>query len=305
VPDPGGALADEPPATLVLSPETPVITAGDWNEDEVKNGAVKGPAEWISRAAIADAPDTPDAPDAPDVPDAPGATRPGQDAVNDLGGDGPDRDGSDMALDDARDVFTGSQATVFTNTYDYVSWQDSIATLRRAFVFSSASLPADGSATPPELLGFADGPGAVTYAASDHRPVIADFILPAVGCSTAPDLGGASAGAGGFVPEFRMCGGLAAGQRARFLLQGAAPGALAVPIIGAAAVAAPFAGGTLLPSPPVALPGLLTDARGNLLVVLAGGGGPLKLVVQWAVLDPRQTSAGLCLSNALEITWPP
>lgn len=48
-PDPRGKIADSPPATHVLGPETPVVIGGDWNEDELTNGT-KGPAEWLCRA---------------------------------------------------------------------------------------------------------------------------------------------------------------------------------------------------------------------------------------------------------------
>ncbi len=278
VPDPHDALFDQPPAGSVLGPDTPLITAGDWNEDEAKNGDVKGPAAWIAAAAAADGPDP--------------------------GGDGPDRDGTDLALDDARDVFTGSPSTIFGNKYDVVAWQDSIATLRRAFVFSTASLPADGSATPPELLGMPGGFAGASYAASDHRPIVADFILPAAGCRQGEYVGGGKAGSSGTIPRFTMCGGLGPGQEAIFVLSGAPPAVVAVPVLGFGVERQPFAGGSLLPSPPMPLPGLMTNARGRVWVRIAGGGGPLHLVVQWVVLDAK-ASYGKSLSNAMAVTWPP
>jgi hypothetical protein len=131
-PDPFDAIADIPPASAPLRPDTLVIAGGDWNEDEDANGAVKGPAEWIVQAALGD--------------EAGGA-------------DGTDRDGTDMTYDDARDPFTGSGATLGPWKKDYLSWQDAVGTLRRAIVFDTATLPDDGSATPHALLGAEDVSG--------------------------------------------------------------------------------------------------------------------------------------------------
>ncbi|MDX2117461.1 MAG: GC-type dockerin domain-anchored protein [Planctomycetota bacterium] len=143
-PNPRGRIISG--ATAVLDAYTPVIWGGDFNEDENTNGR-DGPALWMTRAQVAG------------------------------GTDGTDRDRSDSSFDDARDPFTNSRVTQGSSSkLDYICWQDSIATLRRSFIFNSASI---GSNTPPaELAGF----GAVavlTSLASDHRPVIADFILPA------------------------------------------------------------------------------------------------------------------------------
>lgn len=147
VPDPNGAIFDQPPATKILSPQSLIVTGGDWNEDEVLNGSTKGPADWIVKAEFAD---------------------PG-------GNDGPDRDRSDLALDGAKDVFSGASNTQGSSKLDYVAWQDSVASLRRAFLFNTLTMPS--TAWPPEIQGF-PSPIVTSTQASDHRPVIVDLVLP-------------------------------------------------------------------------------------------------------------------------------
>lgn len=148
VPDPNGKVADLPPAPRVLDAHTLVVTGGDLNEDEVANGAVQGPAAWIELAQFADGQGPPD---------------------------GPDRDRSDLRLDDAADVFTGAATSLGNVKFDCLVWQDSVADERRAFVFASGNLPP--GAYPPPLAGW---PSAVQASslASDHRPVVVDLILP-------------------------------------------------------------------------------------------------------------------------------
>lgn len=142
-PNPRGRIITT--ATSVLDAYTPVIWAGDFNEDENTNGR-DGPVLWMTRAELAG------------------------------GTDGTDRDRSDSAFDDARDPFNNSRVTQGSGKLDYICWQDSIATLRRSFIFNSASI--GGNPAPSELTSF--GTVAVMSAlAADHRPVIADFILPA------------------------------------------------------------------------------------------------------------------------------
>ncbi len=144
VPDPNNKIIDSPAATRMLADATPVVIGGDWNEDELNNG-MKGPAEWMTVAAT-------------------------------IGGvDGTDRDRSDMTYDDARNPYNNQRGTNGSSKLDYLAWQDSIATLRRAFIFNS-SLPS--AWYPPELIGF-PSPSAASGVASDHRPVVADLVLPA------------------------------------------------------------------------------------------------------------------------------
>ena len=145
IPDPHDKIADYPPATSILDDYTPVIVGGDWNEDELENGR-KGPAEWITVAAVTG------------------------------GADGTDRDRSDMTYDDARNPYDNNRVTYGSSKLDYVAWQDSIATLRNTFIFHTTGLPS--AWYPPEILGFPSPPVISVYA-SPHRPVTADFILPA------------------------------------------------------------------------------------------------------------------------------
>jgi endonuclease/exonuclease/phosphatase family metal-dependent hydrolase len=152
VPDPNSRIADSPQMTNILGPDTPVVLGGDWNEDEGSNGT-KGPAEWLTRAQQTG------------------------------GTDGTDRDRSDSALDGATDAFTGSGNSLGNVKFDYIAWQDSIATLRIQTIFNSAST--SGSSVPPELVGFPNVTAASSIA-SDHRPVIVDLVLPVGGGCVAP-----------------------------------------------------------------------------------------------------------------------
>jgi hypothetical protein len=258
----------------VLGPLSLVVTGGDWNEDEAGNGT-DGPAVWITRGAQAD---------------PSGGAR----------GDGPDKDGSDLRYDDARDPFTGSASTHFGIKRDYVAWQDSLGQLRKSFVFDSAHLPADGSATPPALLGFPGGAKLVSALASDHRPVSVDLRVPQRVCAEAEDLGGGTPGGSGRPPRASLCGGLASGEQALLRLEHAAPLApawLMVSALGRNPV--------VPPGPALVLQPVITDRAGELtLGRLDGGGGPYALRLQWAVLDGGAAD-GHCLSNALRLEWLP
>lgn len=277
VPDPFGKIADAPPATSILGPDTLVVTGGDWNEDEALDGT-KGPAEWITRAAVADAAG---------------------------GADGTDRDRSDMLYDSALDPLGGASATLGPFKYDALAWQDSIAVLQRAFLFDSATLPFDGSATPPELAGFVGGEQTASGLASDHRPVVIDLALPRAECNDAVDLGLAKPGSGGLLPRFTVCGRLATGGTADVHLQDAAPLAPAWLVASLAPGSLPFAGGVLVPLPDFLVGPFATDGAGALrFPAVPGGGGPLLLYAQWIVLD-RGASFGKSLSNALAIPWLP
>jgi hypothetical protein len=145
VPDPHNRILDGPAATSILDDYTPVVLGGDWNEDELNNGR-KGPAEWLTVAEFTG------------------------------GTDGTDRDRGDMVYDNALNQFNGSRATQSSSKLDYIAWQDSIATLRRAFIFNTNQQPA--GSLPPELVSMPAGTLA-SGLASDHRPVIVDLILPA------------------------------------------------------------------------------------------------------------------------------
>jgi hypothetical protein len=272
VPDPNDKILDTPAAGTIASPTTPVISAGDWNENEDTNGT-KGPAEWIIAAEF-------------------------------LGGDdGTDRDTSDMTRDAATDWFTGNPNSIGNTKFDYLAWQDSIATLRRAVIFNSQTIPIGDQ--PPELAGFPASYTLVSGSASDHRAVFVDLILPAGTCNDGVDLGFGTPGTGGLVPRFTVCGTLDTGGSADVLLEQARPLALAAAVVGLSTIHAPFAGGTLVPAPSVIFGGLVTDSAGQLeLPGIPGGGGPFDLYLQWVVQDPAAT-AGKALSNALKVSWLP
>ncbi len=150
-PDPASVVLDSPAATQILSPLTPVVWGGDFNEDEDTNGR-DGPAMWMTRALTA----------------SPGGT------------DGTDRDRSDSTFDSSVDPINGNDSTFGSSTghnkLDYICWQDSIAVARRTFTFNSTNYGA--AAQPPQLSGYSGGAALASSTASDHRPVIADFILP-------------------------------------------------------------------------------------------------------------------------------
>lgn len=151
-PDPSTRIADSPAATSVLDAQTPVVIAGDWNEDANATTS-RTPADWLTQALTV------------------GGTS-----------DGTDRDGSDMTYDLATHFTTGSDASHNSGAkYDYIAWQDSIATLRLQTIFISGSNAA--AAQPPEVVGFTGGASGISNAASDHRPVIVDLRLPVVDCN--------------------------------------------------------------------------------------------------------------------------
>lgn len=152
-PDPSNRISDSPAATQVLPANTPVILGGDWNEDEVSNGATRGPVSWLASAASVG-----------------GAT------------DGTDRDLTDATPDASVHFFSGSSSSQNSGSkLDYLLWQDSIATLRLSSIFHSGSNTA--LSQPAELSGFAGGVTSVSSAASDHRPVFADLRLAVVDCN--------------------------------------------------------------------------------------------------------------------------
>jgi len=278
VPDPRGRIADNPPATMVLDNNTPIVCGGDWNEDEIGNGATRGPTDWIARAALAEG----------------------------AGSDGPDRDRSDMVWDAAVDPFTGTRWTYPSGPYtdDYICWQDSIAGLRRSFVFQTNTVVA--SAMPPQLNGFLPAETQASAVCSDHRPVIADLILPAaLACSTAfsTDLGFAKLGGNQRFPRFSLCGSLASGQTGVLTLDDAPPNGLVAAGLSGARTLLTGWGGTILLDQPVLLGPFLADANGHVAVSVPGGGGS-RLYMQWVLLDPA-ASFGLGFSNAQQLNFGP
>ncbi|MBX3323223.1 MAG: hypothetical protein KF757_09565 [Phycisphaeraceae bacterium] len=148
VSDPNNKIAFPASTPAVLDANTPVIVGGDLNENEATNGR-KGPAEWIARAAVTG------------------------------GTDGTDRDRSDSTYDSAQHPISGETGTFSaSNKLDYLIWQDSIATARRQFTFASFTTGMTIDKLPVPVRTFPIQPLSTSGVASDHRPVIIDFILP-------------------------------------------------------------------------------------------------------------------------------
>ncbi|MCC6285792.1 MAG: endonuclease/exonuclease/phosphatase family protein [Phycisphaerales bacterium] len=144
-PDPFNKIIDVPAATLPLDAHTPVFMGGDFNEDENSTPSTRGPVSYLAAGGV-------------------------------IGGaDGTDHDGTDARYDDSRDPFTNGRATQSSSKLDYIVWQESIATLRRSFIYNSSS--GGSAAWPPEIETFFN-PALISGRASDHKPVIADFMLP-------------------------------------------------------------------------------------------------------------------------------
>jgi hypothetical protein len=117
-----------------------------------------------------------------------------------------------------------------------------------------------------------------------------------------PDLG--FAGPGG--ASLSVCGdALASGGSADLLLSGA-PASSPAWIAGSLGYApTALLGGTIVTVPVLFVVPVLTDAAGALAVPgLFGGGGPLELFLQCAILDAGQP-AGFALSNAVKLQFLP
>ena len=153
--DPNNKVAS-PSSGTVLDDHTPVIVGGDLNEQPGN-----GPAEFIARAAVTG------------------------------GTDGTDRDRSDSSLDFAVHPVTGDTSTQGSGSkLDYLIYQDSIATARRSFIFRSSGSGMSTAKIPEPARSFPSPAAAISNIASDHRPVIMDFILPAAftdPCPSPPD----------------------------------------------------------------------------------------------------------------------
>ena len=267
-PDPFGKIADSPAATMVLGANTPVVMGGDWNEDEVTNNDV-GPAQWLTAAQNLDGAGT---------------------------SDGTDRNRTDMILDLAADEFTLSTITGFGSKYDYMVWQDSVATLRNSFVFNVATIPT--GLAPATLTGWSGALNTMSTTASDHRPVIVDLILPRpLPCNTAAiDLGMAKLGGNMLFPRFSACGSTAVGAPVTLSLTSAAPNAIIYVGLGTSSAYLPLAGGTILPAPLSVGGPFFTDATGSFTLPIANPAG--SLIAQWAIIDPGATFS-LAFSNGL------
>ena len=148
-PDPHSKVQDSPSATTVINDLAAVVHAGDFNDFIFPS---EDGTRWCAWAENVDGIGSPD---------------------------GPDGDRSDLGLDDARDFFTGSGATQGSNKLDRVLYTDSLLAIDNEFVFNSASIPT--GAMPPEVSGFFS-PFSLSTIASDHRPVMVDFVFPVLDC---------------------------------------------------------------------------------------------------------------------------
>lgn len=277
-PDPRGRIADSPAATRVLDPNTVVITGGDLNEDETTNTRV-GPVQWMASA---------------------------QTVASGTVNDGTDRNRTDMTFDTSVDLFNGARTTFIGSNYkpDYLIWQDSIASLRRSFVFNSTTI-APAAAMPPQLASFTGGGSTASTVAADHLPVVGDFVLPlALGCNdAATDLGFASLGGNGTFPRYHVCGSLAGGGTGNFTLSSVPPGAQCYLGVSLSQGIQLVFGGTLVPSGAEPIGPFVADGTGRVQFAYPGG-LPFELVTQWAVVDAGSLT-GVSLSNALRLRFLP
>ncbi len=148
--DPNAKIAFPSSSPSLLDEHTPVIWGGDLNENESTNGR-KGPAEWLARA------------------EQTGGT------------DGTDRNRSDSVYDAAAHPINGQTGTFgssSTNKLDYLIWQDSVAPVRRQFIFYSSGTGMSQSKLPSPVDVFPVQPLSCSSIASDHKPVVVDFMLP-------------------------------------------------------------------------------------------------------------------------------
>lgn len=156
--DPNSKIAFPATTPSVLDLYTPVIWGGDFNENEATNGR-KGPAEWFARANVTG------------------------------GTDGTDRDRTDGVWDSASQPITGeigTQGSGSTNKLDYQVFQDSVAPVRRQFIFRSSGSGMTAAKLPLPVRNFPIQPLSASGLASDHRPVIVDYMLPlapSTGCT--------------------------------------------------------------------------------------------------------------------------
>ena len=116
------------------------------------------------------------------------------------------------------------------------------------------------------------------------------------------DLGFGKVGGNGLTPYFDACGMLNSGNSAEFRLNDAPPTALSLLVVSTQNNPTRLFGGILLPVPPQIMITFVSDARGKVRFVVPGGGGPLRVYAQYAILDAKATQ-GFGFSNALQIDF--
>ncbi len=146
-----------PNAGDMLDEFTPVIWGGDLNE----NPSSTSPSSIVTRAEFF------------------GST------------DGTDRDRTDSSFSTASHPISGDTSTQGSSSIlDYICWQDSIVSVRRQFLFRSTGSGMNSSKIPEPARSYPINPSAISGLASDHRPVVVDFIMPAPindPCPSPPD----------------------------------------------------------------------------------------------------------------------
>ncbi len=107
------------------------------------------------------------------------------------GTDGTDRDRTDSMFSSPSHPISGETSTQGSSSrLDYICWQDSIIDVRRQFIFRSTGSGMNTSKIPMPARTYPINPNAISGLASDHRPVIVDFIMPepvADLCPSPPD----------------------------------------------------------------------------------------------------------------------
>lgn len=139
-----------------------------------------------------------------------------------------------------------------------------------------------------------DGDTDMILARNDETMVWENTADPDV-CQT--DLGFGGPG----TASLSVCGpALKTGATADLTLTGAPPGAPSILGVAAAPSPVPFAGGLLVPFPPLSVVNVVADALGAVTLPVPGGNGPLSLVAQFVVIDGGAPE-GFQLSNAVEV----
>jgi len=141
----------------VLDANTPVIWGGDLNQ----NPSATSPSAIVTQAEFAG------------------------------GTDGTDRDRSDSVFSSPSQPISGDTSTQGSSSrLDYLCWQDSIVGVRREFIFRSTGSGMNTSKLPEPARSYPINPNAISGIASDHRPVVVDFIMPLAAndpCPSPPD----------------------------------------------------------------------------------------------------------------------
>jgi len=165
--DPDDTVFDNPEPTRILDELTPVIGGGDLNMDNnaplLNPSNIKAAAEWLAQG------------------------------LDEGGVDGNDRDLTDMTNDSAPrvtitfsgQVVDGSPLTNSAGKIDHLIHQSSIAGIARQFVFDTFEL---NGIFPAPITTYPGQGFEISKDASDHWPVIVDYILPEPVQGATPDL---------------------------------------------------------------------------------------------------------------------